>query len=74
MRNIAIGLVFLSMGLIFLVFNQFIARWHIQTQNLFFGFHFGERERKMTRIISILGGIFFSVVGSLVLLRALSLI
>jgi hypothetical protein len=72
--NIAFGLFFLIMGLVFLIFNKFIARWHIEIQNLFFGFHFGERERKITRIVSILGGIFFAALGSLVLLSALSLI
>jgi hypothetical protein len=72
--NIAFGLGCLIMGLVFLIFNKFIARWHIEIQNDLFGFHFGERERKATRIVAVLGGIFFSAVGSLVLLSALSFI
>jgi len=72
--NIVFGLAFLFLGIVFLVFNKFVARLNVEMQNDFFGFHFGERERKASRVISIIGGIIFTALGALVLLSALSFI
>jgi len=74
MENVMFGSGCLIMGLVFLIFNKSVARRHIQTQNKLFGFHFGERERKITRIFSILGGTFFAFIGVLVFLSSLAFI
>ena len=74
MGNVAFGLVFLIIGLAFLFFNKSVIRWHIEIQTLYFGHRFSERDRVVTRIIFIIGGIFSSAVGALVLLSALSFI
>jgi hypothetical protein len=73
MGNIAFGLVFLIMGLVFVIFNKFVTKWHIEIQSSI-GFRFSERDRVITRIIYFLGGIFFAANGALILLAALSLI
>jgi hypothetical protein len=59
------------MGLVCVIFNKSVAQWHIQTQNLFFGFHFGERERKISRIFFLIGGTLFTIIGAMVLLNNL---
>jgi hypothetical protein len=74
MGNVAFGLVFLIIGLAFLIFNKSVTRWHVEIQTFFFRYHFSDRDRVMTRIIFIIGGIFSSAVGIVVLLSALSLI
>jgi hypothetical protein len=74
MGNVAFGIVCLIMGLVCLIFNESVTRWHSQIQDLFFGYHFGERERKISRFFFILGGILFTLIGVLVLLHNLSLI
>ena len=73
MENIVFGLVLLIMGLVFIIFNKFVTKWHIEFQSIF-GFRFSERSRAITRIIYFLGGIFFAANGALILLAALSLI
>ncbi len=73
MKNIAFGLVFLIMGLIFVIFNKFVTKLSIEIQSIF-GFRFSERDRRRGPIIFFLGGIFFAAIGALVLLSALSII
>jgi hypothetical protein len=73
MENIVFGLGCLSIGLIFVIFNKFVTEVSIIIQECF-GFHFDDGDRKITRIIYMLGGIFFIGVGTLVLLTALSFI
>lgn len=73
MGNITFGLVCLIIGLVILIFNKFVTEWHIDCQSLF-GFRFSERDRKITRIIFIFGGIFAAAIGALVLLSAFSFI
>jgi len=74
MVNVAFGLFLLVMGLIFLIFNKAVTKWHIMFQTVFFGYDFDDRDRVIIRIFFIIGGIIFSAVGALILLRALSLI
>jgi len=74
MANIVFGLVFLVIGLVWLIFNKFVTQWHIEFQNLFFGWNFSDRDRKACRFFFILGGIISTIIGALVLLSALSFI
>ena len=74
MGNIVFGFLFLVMGLIFLIFNKAITEWHIESHSTFGIFHFDDRDRVLGRIIYIIGGVIFSAVGAIVLLRAFSFI
>ncbi len=72
MGGIEFGIIVLIIGMTCLLFNKFVAQWHIEFQNRFFGYDFGDRERRISRFFFILGGIVSSLIGALILLHNLS--
>jgi hypothetical protein len=69
MENIIYGLFFLLGGCLMLYFLKPLARLTIETQNKFWGFHFGNREIKNTSFIILVVGIGFLVAGLLSLFQ-----
>jgi hypothetical protein len=69
MKETIIGIVSLSAGCLMMILNKLFARLVIEQQNKFWGFHFGQREIKITEVGSIITGIGFIVVGLLSLFQ-----
>jgi hypothetical protein len=69
MKETIIGIISLSAGSFLVVFFKFFARFVIEQQNQFWGFHFGARGIKATETISIIIGISFIIVGLLTLFQ-----
>lgn len=61
------GLILVIVGILLVVFSDRASRYSIQSQNKTWGFHFGERERKFSRVLWILGGIVAFIMGILTL-------
>lgn len=68
-ENIIYGLVFLFFAFLMLVLNKRFARLVIESQNKFWGFRFGEREIRNTRIIGFIVGTGFLIIGFLSLFQ-----
>lgn len=67
------GLVPIALGLYALVFNRWLARTAVKTQNSTWALHLGERERKGFRITFAVVGVGFVVVGVLIVLNVIQL-
>jgi hypothetical protein len=59
------GLLSIIAGLCCLVLNKHLSRWAISSQNLVWGFKFGERERRGFRISFVVFGALLIVLGFL---------
>lgn len=58
-------LVFLIVGLTLIVFHDKLAKWFTRYQNRHFDFHFGESITKVNRLLNIVGGVIFLMLGLL---------
>lgn len=69
MKETIIGIVSLLAGCLMMFLYKSFARIVIGQQNKFWGFHFGEREIKITEVVSIIAGIGFIVFALLSFLQ-----
>jgi hypothetical protein len=63
MESIVVGTVSVIVGIALVVFNERFARFAMAEQNRVWGFHFGEREVRITRYIAVLCGLVFVILG-----------
>jgi hypothetical protein len=68
MRDVIPGCVALLVGCLLLLFHKASARRAMQDQNRLWGFHFGEREVRISQVISIIVGAGFAILGLLAIL------
>ncbi len=59
------GGISLIVGLAMLIFNKPFSRAQIESQNQFWGFNYGEKEIGVSRIVILIVGIGFIIVGLL---------
>ena len=69
MKETIIGVIVLSAGCLMTVFHKAFARLTIEGQNKFWGLRFGQKEIKITEIVSVIVGMGFIVLGFLSLFR-----
>lgn len=67
MKETIMGGISLIVGLIMVVFNKPLSRAQIRSQNEFWGFNFGEKEIAVSRIVILIVGAGFTIVGLLAL-------
>ena len=67
MNEIVAGIISLLVGCTVLLWRESLARYTIEEQNRFWGFEFGEREVKRTKIIAVAVGTGFVILGLLFL-------
>lgn len=53
------------------IFQKYFGKFIIVQQNKFWGFHFGDREAKITGTISVIVGIGFIILGLISILKNL---
>ena len=58
-----IGILSIIFGIFFLAFNKWLSQMAVKSQNVVWGFHFGEKERKGFQITFIVVGIALIVLG-----------
>ena len=59
------GLLTIFVGVCCLLFNKWLSRMAVKSQNMVWGFHFAERERKGFRVTFIVVGIALIILGCL---------
>lgn len=69
MKEAIVGIIGLLAGCSMTIFHKSFARLTIERQNKFWGFHFGQREIKITEVVSVIVGMGFIVLGFLFLFR-----
>ena len=74
MKNLGFGLALIFVGLNFIIFNKLLVKWHIEMQDHHFGIHFSDRDRVVTRVVCIIGGVLITALGIFGLLVSLSVI
>jgi hypothetical protein len=67
MKDTIIGTISLIAGLAMVVFNKPFSHLQIKGQNEFWGFNFGMKEIAVSRIVILIVGIGFIIVGLLAL-------
>lgn len=69
MNKIISDVIAIVVGCLMVIFHKSFARLIIEQQNKFWGFHFGDREVKISGIISIIAGTGMIVLSLLSLLK-----
>lgn len=69
MGGTIVGLISLLAGSFLVLAHRYFARFIVEQQNRFWGFHFGAREVKVAETVSIVVGLGFIAVGLLSLFQ-----
>jgi hypothetical protein len=72
MQDVVVGVICLLVGGGGIIFRERFARAHVAGQNRLWGFRFGERERKLTKIVVVIGAGGLLVFGVLLLVGVLN--
>ncbi len=72
MKGIILGFIAVVFGLFLLKNYSFWAKWTIEQQNRFWGFHFGDREIRFVEMGAILMGLIFIIIGLLVFFQKIN--